>query len=122
MAFPTKKFDVQSSDYSTIQETLSGTVASGDYVINNDVAGFYFTGGVSGDIRTIVTKSPRVKCFKKSAETWARGEALYWDDSGVQVTNVAGALVLIGYATEAAVSSQTVGFMEFDGFADFLKT
>lgn len=121
MAFPTKDFDVQSSDYSTMKETLGATKAAGEYVVHSEVAGFYFVGGVSGDVVAIVTKSPRVKCFKKAAETWVEGEALYWDPAGPHVTNVAGALLLIGWATEGIAAAVTDGFMEFDGFAGFLK-
>ncbi|MCK4815129.1 DUF2190 family protein, partial [bacterium] len=63
----------------------------------------------------------RVKGFKKAAETWVEGEALYWDPAGPHVTNVAGALLLIGYATEGIAATDTEGFMEFDGYAGFLK-
>lgn len=121
MAYPTKVYDVQSAEYSTMLETLAATKAAGDYVLHGETAGFYFVGGVSGDEVTIVTKSPRVKVERKSTETWVQGEALYHDPAGPYVSNVAAALRMIGYASESIAAAVTHGFMDFDGFAGELK-
>ncbi len=121
MAFPTKIYDVQSAEYATMLEVLTGAVSAGDYVLNNECAGFYFVDGVTGEEVTIVTKSARVKCTRKSTETWVAGEALYHDPAGPYVSNVAGALRMIGYATESIAAAEVYGFIDFDGFAGELK-
>jgi predicted RecA/RadA family phage recombinase len=113
-------FEVQSA-YSGVQAVVGADVDKGDYVLSNEVAGFYFSDYESGDTAFIVTKAEIVKVIKNAGEAWAAGEALYWDASGGNVTNVASTNVLIGYVERAALSAAVVGYMSFDGMAAFLK-
>lgn len=46
---------------------------------------------------------------KQTGAAWTVGQALYWDNSGRQVTGTVGSNKLIGYATAAAASGDTNG-------------
>lgn len=115
-------FDFQAPDYATMQSVISGAdVDKGDFVALSEVDGFYAVDAAIGDTATVITECKRVKVVKNAGEAWTPGEALYWDDSDSNVTNVAGSLSLIGYATEAAASAAVVGYMRFNGTLRFAK-
>lgn len=53
-----------------------------------------------------------------AAQAWALGDAIYWDAGNAQLTNVAGANVLCGFAIEAKLAADTVcGLVAFNAFA-----
>lgn len=51
---------------------------------------------------------------KVSAQAWAVGDKIYWDDTAKLMTNVSGG-TLIGAATAAAVNPSTTGTVYLDG-------
>jgi len=55
---------------------------------------------------------------KKSGETWAFGDRIYWDSGTSEFTNVAGSNLLAGYAVEAAGSSLVLGKIKLIELAD----
>jgi predicted RecA/RadA family phage recombinase len=46
---------------------------------------------------------------KKTAEAWAEGQALYWDDVNKYLTTTAGSLKRVAFAVVAAQAADTVG-------------
>lgn len=51
---------------------------------------------------------------KVSAQAWAVGDKIYWDDTAKLMTNVSGG-TLVGAATVAAVNPSTTGTVYLDG-------
>ena len=51
---------------------------------------------------------------KVSAQAWAVGDKIYWDDAAKLMTNVAGG-TLVGAATVAAVNPSATGTVYLDG-------
>lgn len=52
---------------------------------------------------------------KTSAEVWAVGQKLYWDDTNKLVTTVVGTNIAIGIAVKAAAAGATVGRVRLNG-------
>lgn len=52
---------------------------------------------------------------KTSAQAWAPGAKLYWDNAAREVTTVANANTLIGVATAAAANPSAAGDVLLDG-------
>jgi predicted RecA/RadA family phage recombinase len=52
---------------------------------------------------------------KTSAQAWATGAKLYWDNAAREVTTVANANTLIGVATAAAANPSAAGDVLLDG-------
>jgi predicted RecA/RadA family phage recombinase len=57
---------------------------------------------------------------KVSAQAWAQGDRIFWDDSAKLCTNVATAGMLIGYATAAAANPTAKGSVKLLGVAPAL--
>lgn len=122
MAFSTKKFDVQSPEYSEIAVTIAGSaVVDGEFATINDVNGFYIGAHEVGDLATLVVKARKVKVEKNTPEAWTPGDSVYWDATGENVTIVSTSNTLIGHVNEAAASADTEGYITFEGYASFLK-
>jgi predicted RecA/RadA family phage recombinase len=54
---------------------------------------------------------------KVSAQAWAEGDRVYWDDSAKLCTNVATAGMLVGYATAVAANPTATGLVKLLGAA-----
>lgn len=116
-----KVFELMSGEYDCARVVLSGTVVAGAYVaIGTDTNGFYFEGGVSGDVVTVVTKAKKVKAAKTTGEAWVPGNALYYVSGTGKLTTTKSTNVLVGFCIEAAASADTFGYMAWDGSAAFL--
>ena len=78
-------------------------------VVENDVA--------NGD-NGVAVISGIVELKKKSSQTWAQGDRLYWDDSDDELTNVATSdSYFAGIAAEAAGSSAVLGKVKMNAGA-----
>lgn len=90
-----------------IEVTAAAAVSSGD---------FYAVGQIGGVAQTDAAIGEKVQLAvvgvfdltKVSTEVWAVGDAIYWDDLGSQMTNVANGLQ-VGVATAAAANPSTTG-------------
>jgi predicted RecA/RadA family phage recombinase len=56
-----------------------------------------------------------VDIAKVSAQAWAAGDPIYWDDSAKLATTVAGANTLIGVAIEVAANPSATGRLRLNG-------
>ena len=52
---------------------------------------------------------------KVSAQAWAVGDKIYWDDTAKLMTTVASGNTLVGAATVAAVNPSSIGTVYLDG-------
>ncbi len=52
---------------------------------------------------------------KATGAAWSQGAAIYWDDSAKKCTTTATSNTLIGVATVAAASGDTVGIVRLNG-------
>ncbi len=117
-----KIFELYGSDYNETKAlALADAKVAGDFVTMEDSYGFFLIGGAIGDELIAITKADRVLVQRIAAQTWKAGEALYYVAATDDVSNVAGADILIGYATEAVAAAVTHGMMSFDGRAAFEK-
>lgn len=89
------------SDGYVANVVLSGTVASGDVVIQGDIIGIAVTDGVSGDTIAVNIKGA-YSLTKKSALAITQGDKVYWDATPGEVTKTEADGVLIGSAFEDA--------------------
>ena len=122
-----KMLNLRGSNYEAIEKVPGAAKVAGEYEVNNEVNGFYFTDYSAAQLAasekaTLITKADRVEVQKTTGETWTPGEAIYWDPAGPNLaTNIAGALDIIGYAIDDRAAAATVGLISFDGIAAFLK-
>lgn len=117
-----KSFELQSVDYEAIQTVIAGSdVVAGEHDTVGLLNGFYFTDAAIGETATFITKAEQVKVVKTGAQVWAAGAAIYVIVATDVCTTTVGANVLIGYAHEAALSADVVGWISLDGEASYLK-
>lgn len=117
-------FELLSKDYKAIEVTIAADASAGDIFTYNELRGFILT-DVDVSVQpqaALIIEAEYVKCVKNAGEAWDEGEALYWDTIDLNVTNVAGTLDLIGYAAAPAISAAVIGYMFFDGRAEWVKT
>ncbi len=115
-----KIFSNLSPHYTEIKAVAGGALVAGSFQTVNEVNGFPLVDIVSGDEYTLITKTDKAVA-PKDAVTVLAGEAIYWNSATSKVTNVAGSLKLIGYATEGSASGDDNAYFTFDGMATFLK-
>lgn len=67
---------------------------------------------------TVAVRLSKIGIFKMkklSAQAWAVGDKIYWDDAAKQMTTVVGANLLVGEATAVAVNPSATGLVRLDG-------
>lgn len=121
-----KKFEAMDKDYATISFVPTTPVAAGDLVVLSDVAGFPLVDITQEDVDaeklfTLIVTNSNTKVAKNVGEAWTPGLSLYYDDVGGVVTSTAGSNRLIGPCREAASATNDIGYVDFDGYAAFLK-
>lgn len=116
-----KKFELLSGSYHEVKAVAGGTLSAGDFVSQEEIDGFVLVDAVATDEIALIVKAEKVKVEKDAGQAWIAGEALYWDGTGMNVTNVLTSNTLIGFAYEAAVSAAVEGYMTFDGSLAFAK-
>ena len=122
-----KEVDLVSKEYEHIVITPAAAGSAGEVLKVNDVNGFLITDFTAamlaaGEDATLITKAEKCIVAKTTPEVWAAGEPVYFDTATSLFTNVAGALDVVGHIVEAAASADATGVINFDGFAEFLKT
>lgn len=74
-------------------------VASGGGVLNGYMFGFAVTAAAAG--ADVPCKTTGVfYSTKKASEAWTKGDKVYWDDTNLWLTNVAGSLKQVGVAAQ----------------------
>lgn len=121
-----KECELLSKSYEEVRVVPAAAASAGEVLTYDEVLGFHLvdfsaTQVAAGESATLIVKAEKCKVIKNSGETWAPGEAVYWDPTNSWFTNVAGVLDLVGHIIEAAASAATVGYISFDGAAAFLK-
>ena len=102
--------------------TVAGEVIKYSSVLGFHITDFTATMLAAGESASIITKAEKCKVIKNTGEVWSPGEPVYWDPTNSWFTNVAGALDVAGHVIEAAATAAVVGYISFDGMAEFLKT
>jgi predicted RecA/RadA family phage recombinase len=121
-----KECELLSKEYDEIRVIPGAAAAAGEVLIKAQATGFHLVdfsaAQVSaGESAAFIIRAAKCKVAKKSGETWAVGEAIYWDAANNWFSNVAGALNLCGRVHEAAVSAAVLGYIVFDGREAFTK-
>ncbi len=116
-----KKFELASANYTEVKAVAGAAIVAGAYVAQGEITGFAFTDAINGAEYTVIIKAEKVVVEKDAGVTFVAGDALYWDTVGLNVTNAAGALDVIGVAYEAAASADVVATMVFDGTLAYAK-
>lgn len=121
-----KECELLSKSYQEIRVVPTGAAVAGEVLLYNEALGFHLVDHTAaqvaaGESAALIVQADRCKVIKNSGETWAPGEAVYWDATNSRFSNVAGALTLCGVVLEDAASAATVGYINFDGTAAFLK-
>lgn len=92
-------------------------ISSGDFVVISDLYGVAQTDAASGDDVAIVREGV-FDLPKATGETWAVGDALFWDDGNSRFTKTAGSTFSQrGIAVATAESADTTGSVLVDQFA-----
>ena len=58
-----------------------------------------------------------VSCAKVSAQAWAEGAKIYWDNSAKNMTTTSSGNTLVGVAAAAAANPSATGLVRLDGVA-----
>lgn len=122
-----KEAELLSKTYEEMRVIPAAAAVAGEVVKYNDILGFMlvdFTAAqvAAGETAALITKAEKVKVIKNTGETWVPGEAVYWDVANSEFTNVAGTLDVAGKIIEDVASTPVIGYIAFDGNAEFLKT
>ena len=122
-----KECELFSKSYEEIRVVPGAAAVAGEVLTYADTLGFMLIDHTAaqvaaGESAALIIKSEKCKVIKNSGETWAPGEVVYWDAGNSWFTNVAGALDVAGIIIEDAASAAVVGYIFFDGRAEFLKT
>ncbi len=97
----------------TIKVTAPATVSSGDGVLVGNLFGIAVTDAGSGDDVEIMTEGV-FDIAKVSAQAWAVGDIIYWDDGAGNATT-ADTNVAIGVCTAVAANPTSTGYVRLNG-------
>lgn len=95
----------QSAD--SIRILATADVVGGTLQVINSLIGVAESSVANGEYYTLELKGVFSDLVKKTGEAWDIGNPVYWD--GTQLTTTASTNKLVGIATEAALSADTVG-------------
>ncbi|KQR81177.1 DUF2190 family protein [Sphingomonas sp. Leaf343] len=98
----------------TLTVTAPRTVGSGAGLLIGAIFGVALADAASGtpvEIRRVEVWD----LTKTTGEAWTAGQKLYWDNTNFRVTSTAGSNTLIGAATQAQASADTVGRVLLSG-------
>lgn len=97
-------------DGDALTVTAPADVLSGAGVLVGFMFGVAAGDALTGADVTIVRKGV-FKLAKTSAQAWAQGEAIYWDDAAKECTTVDTENTLIGWAVQAAADPSATGLV-----------
>ena len=89
-------------------------VKAGDGVLVGNLFGVATAGAAAGEPVTIVRKGA-YDLKKISAQAWAVGAKVYWNDTAKECTTVASGNKLVGAAVNAAADPSDTGMVVLDG-------
>ena len=99
----------------TVTIAATAAIASGAGVLENLLFGVATKSAATGEALDIQVEGV-VELPKVSAQAWAVGEPLFWDDANSRLTNVsATGLVLVGCVYQAAANPTSVGQVRLNG-------
>jgi predicted RecA/RadA family phage recombinase len=104
---------VQHGDNLTISSLTAAATAGVPYK-QGALIGIPTNNGAIGE-RCVVETVGVFELVKLTAQAWAFGDAIYWDDAAKNCTTVVGANTKIGVAADAAVNPSTVGLVRLNG-------
>lgn len=118
-----KVFELVAPHYKNLRVAPAAAKSAGAFDTYGSLNGFYLTDISATEVAAakqiiLIVEAEQVKVAKTTAQAWVPGEPLYYDPVTSKVTNVAGALSLIGYVREPAALNDTSGIMIFDGAAE----
>lgn len=121
-----KECELLSKSYEELRVVPASAAVAGEVIVYNEAVGFHLvdhtaTQVAANEAAALIVKADRCKVAKNTGETWAPGEAVYWDPTNNWFTNVATALTLVGWVLEDVASAVVIAFINFDGLAGFLK-
>ena len=122
-----KECELFSKTYEEIRVVPGAAAVAGEVLTYGDTLGFMLVDHDSaavaaGESAALIVKAEKCKVVKNTGEVWAPGEVIYWDAGNSWFSNVAGALDVAGICIEDVASAVLVGYIAFDGTAEFLKT
>lgn len=122
-----KECELVSKSYDEITVVPGAAAVAGEVLTYDDTLGFMLVDHTAAQVAlsepaALIIRAEKCKVIKNSGETWAPGEVVYWDPTNSWFTNVAGTLDVAGIIIEAAASAAVVGYIAFNGRAEFLKT
>lgn len=103
---------IQPGDNITL--SMPGDVASGAGVLVGAIFGVAQGAALSGQSNVLVRRGV-FELPKVSAQAWAAGAKVYWDDTAKNVTTTVASNVLIGAAVAAAANPTATGLVLLDG-------
>jgi predicted RecA/RadA family phage recombinase len=83
--------------------TASGAIAAGDVVVMSAIVGVALAAIADGAVGAVAVEG-LFAVTKKSGDTFAQGEAVYWDTTPGEATSTSSGNTLMGHAAEAAAS------------------
>ncbi len=86
----------------------SGGVVSGVPYLIGSIFGMADNSAAEG-VQFELRRKGVMKLPKKTGETWAEGDSLYWDNVALALTKTAGSLKKVAIATAVAASGDTIG-------------
>lgn len=98
----------------TIEVTAPYAVLSGDGVKVGALFGIAMADAAISTVVRIQTVGV-FRAKKLSAQAWAVGDKIYWDDAAKQLTTVLTSNLLVGVAVAVAVNPSAVGNVRLDG-------
>lgn len=72
------------------------------------------TGAVANAVEGVFSVDGVHELAKTSAQAWAQGDAIYWDDTNKRCDNVGTVGMLIGYATATAANPSATGLVSLE--------
>ena len=122
-----KEAELLSGQYKAIKIVPAAAGVAGEVLTVNEQRGFLIEDITAAEValseeRALIVEAELVKGVKNPTEVWVAGEPIYFDAAAGDFTNVAGALDVIGFASEAAAAADTHGIIKWEGSAEFLKT
>lgn len=97
----------------------AGGVTSGVAVLIGSLFGIAVTTNVAGDTVAVHTTGvfDHAKEGAGSGQAWGVGDAVYWDNTAKRLTKTSSGNTKVGYATAAALTTDTVGRFRIVPFA-----
>jgi predicted RecA/RadA family phage recombinase len=98
----------------SIDYTPGSAVASGDVIVQGGLVGIAVVPIAANDLGALTVEGV-FNFTKNSGETWAVGDAIYWDESEEEATLTSSGNVYLGLCVLASASALTTGNVKLQG-------